>query len=98
MTVLKRVGVWSVSRMLGVLYAALGFLVGGIFTLISLVVAAVGMASGEGEAAFGILFGVGAIVIAPIFYGTIGLVFGALGAFIYNLAAGVVGGIEFELE
>ena len=37
-------------------------------------------------------------VLAPVFYGVIGFIFGALGALIYNIAAGFVGGVEFELE
>jgi hypothetical protein len=41
---------------------------------------------------------VGAIVILPIFYGIIGGVFGALGAVIYNLAAGWVGGLEIDIS
>ena len=49
--------------------------------------------------------GVGAIVIGliimiavPIFYGILGFIGGVIGALVYNLAAGVVGGLKFELE
>jgi len=38
------------------------------------------------------------IVVIPIFYAAVGFIFGALGAFIYNLAAKWTGGIELELE
>ena len=31
-------------------------------------------------------------------YGVMGFIGGAIGAFVYNLVAGVVGGIEIEVE
>lgn len=96
--VLKRVGVWSAARMSGILYGLMGLIAGGIFTVVSLLGAAVGLAAGEDEAIFGLLFGVGAIVIMPIFYGVMGLIVGAISAAFYNLAAKVVGGVEMEFE
>lgn len=96
--VLTRVGVWSVSRMLGILYGLMGLIIGAIFTLVSLLGAAFSMAAGEENAVFGLLFGAGAIVILPIFYGVLGLIVGALGGVFYNLAAKLVGGFELELE
>ena len=53
-----------------------------------------GMAAGGG----GIVFGLGFMIAVPIVYGLIGFVFGAIGALIYNLFAGMVGGIEIEVE
>jgi len=44
------------------------------------------------------MFGVGAIIFLPIFYGVLGLVAGAIGAALYNLFAGMLGGIELETE
>lgn len=45
----------------------------------------------------GLLFGAGAIVVLPIFYGVLGFVFAGIGAAIYNLVAGWVGGIEIDM-
>ena len=98
MTVLKRVGVLSVAKVLGAWYALMGLVAGALFSLFSVLGAAIGMASGEGEAVWALLFGVGAIIIMPIFYGLLGVVFGALGALFYNLTAKIAGGIELELE
>ena len=57
------------------------------------------LASGRGsEGLFGFLFGAGAIILLPLFYGAIGFIAGLIGAFVYNIAAGVVGGIELDLE
>ena len=62
-----------------------------------------GLASlvGRGSDSFA---GVGAIVLAlvfmivlPLFYAAMGFLFGALGAWLYNLAARHIGGIRFEV-
>jgi len=100
--VIRRFGVWSVARLAAVLYAGLGFIIGAIVALISLVGA--GIASGLHDANIpnaGMLtafFGMGAIIVLPICYGLIGLIFGALTAALYNLFAGMVGGIEVETQ
>lgn len=95
--ILKKIGVLSLARMLGGAYAALGLVVGFIFSLASLVGSfAASMANSEeaAGAAIGLLIGVGAIVFMPIMYGLMGFLGGALMAFIFNIMAGVFGGIE----
>ncbi len=42
--------------------------------------------------------GFGAIIFFPICYGLIGGIFAALGAVIYNLVAGWVGGLEVDIS
>lgn len=42
--------------------------------------------------------GVAAVILIPLLYAVIGFVFGALSAWVYNVVAGRVGGIELELE
>jgi hypothetical protein len=100
--IIRRVGVWSVARMAAAINAAIGVLAGLVLAAISILSAGIAsMARDSGEQMppfFGALFGVGAIVLLPIFYGVMGLVFGALGAAIYNLVAGAVGGIEVETQ
>ena len=44
------------------------------------------------------LFGLGLIIYIPIMYGIMAFIGGVLTAFVYNLAAGWVGGIELETE
>jgi hypothetical protein len=46
----------------------------------------------------GIVMGLGVMIGMPIMYALMGFVFGALGALIYNVFAGMVGGIEIEVE
>jgi len=42
--------------------------------------------------------GVAAVVLLPLLYAALGFVFGALSAWVYNVVAGRIGGLEIELE
>ena len=42
--------------------------------------------------------GVGFAIFAPIMYGVMGFLVGVIGAFLYNVVAKWVGGIEVEVE
>ena len=44
------------------------------------------------------MFGTGAILMMPIFYGCMGFVGGAIAAVVYNALAGMMGGLELKLE
>ena len=97
--VLKKVGALSCGKVLGILYALVGLLVGAVVSLVSMVGAAIGSARGESPEAFlGVLFGVAAIVAMPLLYGGMGFIGGLMSAGLYNVVAGVVGGLEVELE
>ena len=45
-----------------------------------------------------LLFGIGAIVFFPIFYGIMGFVMGIISAVLYNFVSSKIGGLEFEVE
>jgi predicted membrane-bound spermidine synthase len=100
--VIRRVGVWSVSRLYGALSAVAGLLIGAIIALVATLGGMAGaMRSSESgvlPGGLGALFGVGAIIFLPLCYGVLGLVMGAIGAALYNLFAGMFGGIELETE
>jgi hypothetical protein len=99
MVEVRRVGVVSLAVMLGVLYAALGLIIGLIFacaTLLSVGLvasAAEDLGLGGGGAIIGLLYA----VCFPILYGVIGFVTGAVVALLYNIIAGIIGGIKIEL-
>ena len=90
--VIRRIGPISCAKIAGVLYAVIGLVLGGIFSL-----AALGGAFPEGGG-FPFIFGAGAIVVLPLFYGCLGFVFTLISAWLYNVLAGLVGGIELDLQ
>jgi hypothetical protein len=100
---LKRIGIGSAAKLSGAMYGAAGLIFGVIFGVAALI--GFGFSSqlapdnADAPPAFlGALFGVGAIVFLPLLYGLLGLVIGAISAALYNLFAGLVGGLEVELE
>jgi len=99
MMIVKKIGVMSLGKIMGALYALFGLIFGAIFSLISLLGFTAGAASqGANEAVISLIFGVGAIIALPIFYGIMGFVAGLISAFFYNFIAGMVGGLELEVE
>jgi hypothetical protein len=96
--VIRHVGVGSLAKMLAALYAIWGFIFGVCFALLGMVGA--GFNSGNSDAPMwvGGLFGVGAIVVLPLMYGIFGALGGALTAVMYNVIAGMVGGLEIGTE
>ncbi|MGH7564812.1 MAG: hypothetical protein ACREK5_10375 [Gemmatimonadota bacterium] len=95
--VIERIGPVSLAKVMGGIYAVLGFVAGALFTLFALVGAAAGAASDPEMAWMAPLFGVAAIVIFPILYGVIAFVMGLVISALYNLIAARVGGIEVTL-
>jgi len=96
--VIKRISPISCAKVSGLLYAVIGLLVGA---CVSLVMMAFGSFMPQEEVpaagAISMMFGAGAIVILPIFYGIMGFIGGAIVAFVYNLIAGWTGGIEIDV-
>jgi Transmembrane domain of unknown function (DUF3566) len=95
--VINRIGPLSLAKLAGVLYGILGLIGGAVFAAI----AAVGGLSAAGEsegAAFAAFFGVGAIVFFPLLYGGMGFLMALIGAALYNVIAGMVGGIEVQMQ
>ena len=98
--VIRHVGVWSVARLYGAISASIGLLIGACVALLAMVGGMSGALSssqaGIRSGGLGAMLGVGAIVVAPLFYGVVGIIAGAIGASLYNLFAGMFGGIEVE--
>lgn len=94
--IVKRVGVASVAKIYGAISGAFG-LVAGLFLALASVVGA-GLADSRDASFLAPLLGVGAVIALPVFYGVLGLVAGAIGAALYNLFAGMVGGVEIDVE
>jgi len=96
MHTIKSVGVLSVAKVMGAIDAVLGHLFLPFFLLISLVAS---MAPHPNRPSpFAPFVGIAFAIFAPVFYGAMGFIFGAIGAFLYNLLAKWMGGIEMRLE
>ena len=100
---IKKLGILSVAKMYAVIMLVISLLISvpyGLFIIIFSLTGASsiggqgGLVLGGGGVVFGLLFMVG----LPILYGVIGFIGGAIGALLYNLFAGFVGGIEIEVE
>jgi hypothetical protein len=94
--VIRRIGVWSAARLYGGISAVFGLILGLILAAVSLVGAGVAGTSDQMPGLAAGLLGVGAILVLPVLYGVLGIVGGAVGAFLYNLFADIFGGLEIE--
>jgi hypothetical protein len=97
--VVRRVGVLSLAKILGVIYGAIGLIVGFFFSIFAVLGTTFGQPPDLPQAPLiGALLGVGAIVVMPVMYGVMGFLGGLLTGAIYNAVAGVAGGIELEVQ
>jgi len=92
--ILRRIGVLSAAKLCGVIYAVVGLITGIFFSVMSVFSAV----SSHSQFGTDVVFGVGAFIILPTLYGLLGFAGGLLGAALYNLVAGAIGGLELEFE
>lgn len=101
--VIKSIGPMSLAKLMGLLYAGIGFILGCIFALIGMLGGGAMMAAAgqdSGAAGAGMMAGIGlfAIVLFPIFYGILGFVAGLISALLFNIATKFAGGLEIEVQ
>ncbi len=99
---INKIGVLSVAKMYALMMFVIMLLISIPYGLIIMVFGAT-LAGAGGRNSFmagggGIVMGLVIMVALPIFYGLIGFVAGAIGALVYNIFAGFIGGIEIEVE
>ena len=90
---LKQVDPLSCAKMMGALYLLGGLVLAVFFAFVALL----GAAGGNNIAA-GMVGGLIGAILMPLFYGVLGFIIGLVMAFLYNLCAGVIGGIEMQFE
>lgn len=101
---IRRFGVFSIAKVYGLLMFVFGLIIGVIYGLFFMLFGAAMSAmapGGNNQLAGGVssvVIGLIMMIAIPVLYGIIGFIFGAIGALIYNVAAGIVGGVQFELE
>jgi hypothetical protein len=83
---IRRFGVGQTAKVVGALYALMGLVFVPIFLLAAMF--------SPRQTGFGPAFA----FALPVLYGVLGFVCTAIGCAIYNFVAGLVGGIEVELE
>jgi hypothetical protein len=94
--VINRIGPLSCAKIAGTLYFFLGLVIGAAFSLVAL---AGGFATDTPEmGVMGALIGVGSIIFIPLLYGCIGFFSALIGAWLYNLMAGFVGGLQLDVQ
>ncbi len=89
---IKKIGVLSLAKIYAVITAIFGLIIGIIYAVVGTA------ASVSGEAGVLAALGIGSIIVMPIVYGIIGFISGAIGAWLYNLVANWIGGIELDLK
>jgi hypothetical protein len=83
---IRRFGVGQTAKVVATLYALMGL----VFVPIFLIAAMLSPRQAG--------FGPGFAFALPVMYGVLGYVFTAIGCAIYNFVAGLVGGVEIDLE
>ena len=94
--IIKRIGPLSCAKMVGTLYVFVGLLLGAIFSLVGM--AGVFASDATDSPFVGAFVGVGAIVFFPLLYGCMGFISALIGAWLYNLLAGFVGGVQLDVQ
>jgi hypothetical protein len=97
---LKRISPLQLGIVAGVFYALISLIIVPFFVLMAIVTTFAPHPQGSGamQAGLGVGFALGLAVMAPIMYGAMGFLFGALSGLVYNLVARWTGGIEFVVE
>lgn len=93
--IVKRIGPMSLAKISAALYALIGLIIGAIISAVSMVGGALG---GSDAGMMGMVFGAAAVILLPLLYGCMGFVGSLIGASLFNLAAGWVGGIELDTQ
>lgn len=94
--VITRVAPLSAAKIAGVLYVVIGLVAGAVVSMAAMIGAFA--PRGDEDAFAGALLGVGSIVVLPIFYGCLGFFGTLLLAWIFNVATGMVGGVEIDVK
>ncbi len=100
---IRKLGILSVAKIYCVMCLILSLLISIPYGLFIIAFSLMGASAGHGNEALalgggGIVVGILVMIGLPIMYAIIGFIAGAIGAVVYNIFAGFVGGIEIEVE
>ncbi len=88
---IKKIGVLSLAKVLGLLYVFIGLIIGVIIILITFL-------SPESNTSSIAITLISGIILFPILYGFLGFISGLLMGYLYNLTTSWIGGIEVEIK
>ena len=88
---IKRILPLSLAKLTGLVLACLGFIFGAMITLLTIIGALTGIKP-QGASSYI------AIIVLPIIYGGFGFVMAFVQAWLFNLVAKKIGGLEIEVE
>lgn len=91
MKTLKKIDPYQAGKVSGIIY----FLISLLFIPFLLLFA---IFAPDTDNELGIVGSIGMAIFLPILYGVMGFIFGALGAWIYNVTFGLHGGIKVEVS
>ena len=100
---IRKLGVLSVAKMYAAMACVISLLISIPYGLFIIIFSLIGAAGARGEAGLmvgggGIIMGILVMIGIPIMYTIVAFIGGCIGALVYNLFAGMVGGIEIEVE
>lgn len=100
---IRKLGVLSVAKMYAAMAFVISLLIAIPYGLFIIIFSLVGASGASGDAAFmigggGIAAGIILMIAIPIIYTIVAFIAGAIGAVVYNIFAGFVGGVEIEVE
>ena len=91
MKTLKKIDPYQAGKVSGIIYFLISLIFVPFVLLFTFFVP-------DTENDFGALGSIGLAVFLPLLYGAMGFIFGALGAWIYNVSIGLHGGIKVEVS
>jgi hypothetical protein len=94
--VISRVGPLSIAKIAGLIYAVFGLIFGAMFSLLAMTGFAAN--AGDNNMLLAPLFGIGAVILFPICYGLLGFVSTLIMTALFNVAAGMMGGVEVDIK
>ena len=96
---LKKIAPLQLGKVLGIAYALFSLVFVPFLLIFPLIASLAPQAEGQSVPMVpAIGMGIGFIFFAPVMYGLMGFISGVIGAFVYNIVAKWVGGIEVEVE
>ncbi|MCB1008384.1 MAG: hypothetical protein KDB94_05745 [Acidobacteria bacterium] len=99
--IVKRIEPMSLAKVMAMIYGGLGLIFGALFSLFAMVGSGLAAAAAEGgpvPSYFGVVFGLGAVIVLPLLYGFFGFLGGLIVSGLYNATSKFTGGVQLEVD